>query len=107
MILPDDLRLNVFTFHVCVHICLDMQRSTRSLIALQNATFSNVALTTECSFLLLISFILKACWKLLYVYSSPGQRLHGQLYRGLKMKEYAKWVKSLSNKCLFKCSANL
>lgn len=89
MIFPDDLCLNVFAFHVCVHIRLDTQRS-QSLIALQNATFSNVALTTECSFLLLILFILKACWKLLYVYKSAGQRLRGQLYRGHKTNEYAK-----------------
>lgn len=107
MIFPDDLHLNVFTFHMCVHIRLDTQRSTRSLIALQNATFSNGALATECSFLLLISFILKACWKLIYVYNFPGQRLHGQLYRRLKMNEYTKWVKSFSNKCPFKCSPNL
>lgn len=90
MIFPDDLRSNVFTFHVCVHIRLDKQRS-RSLIALRNATFSNATLATKCSFLLLILFILKACWKLLYVYKSPGQRLQGQLYRGLKINEYAKW----------------
>lgn len=107
MIFPDDLHLNVFAFHVCVHIYLDTQRFTTSLIALQNATFSNAALATDCSFLLLILFILKACWKLIYVYNSPGQHLHGQLYRSLKMNEYAKWVKSFSNKCPFKCSANL
>lgn len=70
-------------FHVCVRSHLNTRRS-RSLIALQNATFSNAAVATEFSFLLLISFILKACWKLLYVYKSAGQRLQGQF------NEYAK-----------------